>query len=86
MKFRLVDAAGTPIPNATAKSLVKACRVKTGLDTTSRCSRYNAKQGVFLGTVKIPKGTRVGPHQVVAQVLEAGGAVAASATIPVSIR
>lgn len=85
VKFQLVDSAGTPIPDATAKSLVKACQVMVGLDTATRCARYNAKQDFFLASVKVPKGISVGTHEVVAQVLASDGAVADSATMEVSI-
>lgn len=84
-KFRLVDASGVPIPDAEAKSLVKACRVKAGLDTATRCARYNAKLDFFLASVKIPKGESVGTHEVVAQVLEPDGTAADSATTAVLI-
>lgn len=84
-KFRLVDASGLSIPDAEAKSLVKTCRVKVGLDTTSRCARYNAKHDFFLASVKIPKSTSVGTHEVVAQVLESDGTEADSATTAITI-
>lgn len=84
-KFRLVDASGLSIPDAEAKSLVKACRVKVGLDTTSRCAHYNAKHDFFLASVKIPKSTSVGTHEVVAQVLESDGTEADSATTAITI-
>jgi hypothetical protein len=86
VKFRLVDDAGLPIPDPAAKSLVKACRIMVGLDTATRCARYNTKQDFFLANVKVPKGTSVGVHQVVAQVLAPDGTVADSATTTVSIR
>lgn len=85
-KFKLTDVNGNPISDADAKSLVAACRVKTGLDTASTCARYSAKRDAFGIGVKVPREAAVGPHPVVVDVLDENGVVVASNTTEVSIR
>ena len=85
-RFRLVDGAGTAIPDAVAQDLVSACRVKLGLDAATKCVRYNAKKNQFRATVRIPKDASPGLHGVVAQVLDADGAVDNRATASIQVR
>jgi len=86
VKFRLADASGTPLADATAQSLVAACRVKVGLDTATGCSAYDARNDLFQVDVKVPKNASAGTHQIVAQVLASDNSVVNSATTAVLIR
>jgi hypothetical protein len=86
VKFRLADASGTPLADATAQSLVAACRVKVGLDMATGCSAYDARNDLFQVDVKVPKNTSVGTHQIVVQVLASDNSVVNSATTAVVVR
>jgi alpha-tubulin suppressor-like RCC1 family protein len=85
-KLRIVDATGKPIPDAEAKKLVAACRVKVGLDEATSCARYNDDKDLFRFMLTVRRGTSRGPHPVVAQVLAADRTVAASAQRTIIVR
>ena len=86
VKFRLGDAAGTPIADATAQSLAAACRVKVGLDTAAGCASYDARNDLFQLSVKVPKTTSVGTHQIVMEARASDNTLVNTATTAVTIR
>jgi hypothetical protein len=84
-ELRILDDAGMPIPDADAKVLVKACRVTVGLDAATKCVRYDKRKEVFRASIKVPKGTSLGAHAIVARDFDAAGAVEHEATTAVSV-
>lgn len=85
-RFRIIDASGKRIPDAAAQQLVAACRVKVGLDRATRCARYVVDKHFFRAKVIVPRRTPSGPHQVVAQLVDAGGTVSESAQQEFTVR
>lgn len=88
VKFRIVDTMGTPIPDAQAQALAAGCQVRvtlSGVTLPSSCATYTASTDTFQLDVKVPKTLTPGVYTITAQVV-VGGAVAATASTPVTIR
>ena len=66
VKFRLTDAAGTPISDAAAKGLLAPfCAVRISFDDVDAgCARYNASTDTFQFDVKTAKTLGEGSHTI----------------------
>jgi hypothetical protein len=84
-QLRLVDAAGAPIADAEAKALVKSCRVQAGVDAATMCARYDKRKDRFSTAARLPKGTPLGTHAIVARLLDASGGEDATAETPIVV-
>jgi hypothetical protein len=85
VKFRLGEATGNPIADATAQSITAACRVKIGLDSATSCASYDTRNDLFQLNIKVPKNMTIGTHQIAVQVQASDNSVVNTATTPVVI-
>lgn len=86
VRFRLGDASGTPIDDASATGMASTCRVEITFDEVVRgCATYDAASDIFQSDLKTARTTSTGTHQVGIRV-QVGGAVVNSDSVTVTVR
>ena len=87
VKFRLGDASGTTLPDATAAALATACLVQVTLDGAIQgCATYDPVADTFQADVKTSKTIALGAHVVAIRVRVAGGAVVNTDGVTVQVK
>ena len=87
VKFRLGDASGATLPDATAAAMASACLVQVTFDgVVQGCATYDPVANTFQLDVKTAKNLGVGPHAVGIRVRVAGGTVVNTDQITVQVK
>jgi hypothetical protein len=87
VKFRLGDASGATLPDATAAAMATACLAQVTFDGAIQgCAAYDPVANTFQLDVKTAKSVGVGPHAVGIRIRVADGTVVNTDQVTVQVK